>query len=113
MTVTELSAMTGGWFVGAFAPVALHSDVCEVACKRYRAGATEARHVHRVATELTLVVSGTVMMNGRTLVAGQIVRLEPGEDADFAAIEDAVTVVVKTPSVAGDKYVIAPVSPEQ
>jgi hypothetical protein len=41
MTVTELSAMTGGWFVGAFAPAALHTDVCEVACKRYRAGATE------------------------------------------------------------------------
>ena len=113
MTVAELSDMTGGWFVGAFVPVVLHTDVCEVACKRYQAGATEARHVHRIATELTLVVSGRVQMNGRILTAGQIARLEPGEAADFSALEDAVTVVVKTPSVAGDKYVLAPDSPEQ
>ena len=113
MIIAELSAMTGGWFVGAFAPVVLHTDTCEVACKRYAAGAVEPRHVHRIATELTLIVSGRVRMNGREIVAGQIVRLEPGESADFAVLEDAVTVVVKTPSVAGDKYVLTPESPEQ
>ncbi len=113
MIIAELADMTGGWFVGAFAPVVLHTDVCEVACKRYLAGAVEPRHVHRIATELTLVVSGRVRMNGRLVVAGQIVRLEPGEDADFEVLEDAVTVVVKTPSVAGDKYLLAPDSPEQ
>ncbi len=113
MTIAELSEMTGGWFVGAFAPVVLHTDVCEVACKRYRAGAVEPRHVHRIATEVTLIVSGRVVMNGTELTAGQIIRLEPGEPADFAALEDTVTVVVKTPSVAGDKYVTAPDSPEQ
>jgi quercetin dioxygenase-like cupin family protein len=113
MTIAELSTMTGGWFVGAFAPVVLHTDACEVACKRYQAGAVEPRHVHRIATEVTLIVSGRVVMNGTELTAGQIIRLEPGEPADFAALDDTVTVVVKTPSVAGDKYVIAPVSPEQ
>lgn len=112
MTRAELSAMTGGWFVGAFAPVVLHTEVVEVACKHYRAGDVEARHVHRIATELTLVVQGRVRMNGELVTAGQIIRLEPGEVIDFEVLEDAVTVVVKTPSVAGDKYVLAAPSPE-
>ena len=113
MTIAELSEMTGGWFVGAFTPVVLQTGVCEVACKRYQAGAVEPRHVHRIATEVTLIVSGRAVMNGAVLTAGQIIRLAPGEPADFAALEDTVTVVVKTPSVAGDKYVTAPDSPEQ
>ena len=38
------------------------------------------------------------------LEAGDIVLIEPGEDTDFEALTDVTTVVVKTPSVAGDKY---------
>jgi hypothetical protein len=66
--------------------------------------------VHRIATELTLIASGRVTMNGRTFVAGDIIILEPGEPADFAALEATTTVVVKMPSVSGDKYPAAPVT---
>ncbi len=104
MNVRKLADMSGGWMVGAFDPVCLHSSACEVACKHYVAGASEARHVHRIATELTLVASGRAVMNGRSLAAGDIVLLEPGEPADFLALEATTTVVVKTPSVPGDKY---------
>jgi quercetin dioxygenase-like cupin family protein len=43
-------------------------------------------------------------MNGREFAAGEIVLLEPGEAASFEALEDSVTVVVKSPSVPGDKF---------
>jgi hypothetical protein len=96
--------MVKGWFVGAFAPSALHTDAVEVAVKRYRAGERESAHVHKVATEVTLILEGTVEMSGRRFADGDIIKLAPGEAADFAAVTDAVTVVVKMPSVAGDKY---------
>ena len=104
MKTFRLSDMKKGWFVGDFAPTCLASADCEVACKHYRVGETEGRHFHRIATEVTLVVQGRVRMNEEILSAGEIVVLDPGEATDFAALEDAVTVVVKLPCVAGDKY---------
>ena len=43
-------------------------------------------------------------MMGQRWSAGDIVVVEPGEATDFLAVTDAVNVVVKLPSVAGDKY---------
>lgn len=106
MEVRHLKDMRGGWFVGQFEPTCLALDQCEVAVKSYRAGDVEPCHVHRIATELTLVVSGKVTFNGEAFSAGDIVCLEPGEPAAFAVLEDAVTVVVKSPSVPNDKYLV-------
>jgi hypothetical protein len=104
MRHAQLSAMTKGWFVGNFAPTAYATDDCEVGVKRYLAGDREAAHVHKIATELTLIVSGRVRMNGRDFGEGDIVILDPGTPSDFEVVEDAVTIVVKVPCIAGDKY---------
>jgi quercetin dioxygenase-like cupin family protein len=106
MIVHRLDDMVRGWFVGPFAPTALHTEDAEVAVKSYVAGEAEARHVHRVATEVTAVISGRVRMDGRELGAGDVVVLAPGEATDFRALSDAVIVAVKTPAVAGDKYLV-------
>ena len=107
MKVFRLEEMIGGWFVGDFAPAAHRSVECEVACKQYRAGDREGAHVHKVATEITAIVSGRVRMNGVEYVAGDIVVLAPGEPTDFEALEDTTNVVVKLPSAKGDKYAVA------
>jgi quercetin dioxygenase-like cupin family protein len=96
--------MTKGWFVGDFAPVALKTKAAEVAVKSYAAGTVESRHLHRIATEVTLIVSGRARMNDTELEAGDIALIEPGEATDFEALTDVTTVVVKTPSVMGDKF---------
>jgi hypothetical protein len=106
MNVHRLEDMTRGWFVGDFAPTLYRTDAVEVAVKHYDAGDAEERHVHRVATELTAVVSGSVRMDGRDLSAGDIVVLEPGDPSDFLAVTDAVVVAVKLPAVPGDKYLV-------
>jgi quercetin dioxygenase-like cupin family protein len=104
----RLEEMVGGWMVGDFDPACHKTAACEVACKHYPAGAHEQAHVHRIATEITLIASGRVTMNGRALSAGDIVIIEPGEATDFNALEATTTVVVKLPSVAGDKYPVQP-----
>jgi hypothetical protein len=82
----------------------VRSKDVEVAIKHYKAGDREDTHHHRVAVEITAIVSGEVMMMGRRWGPGDIVTVEPGEATDFRAITDAVNVVVKLPSVMGDKY---------
>lgn len=106
MKIFRLEDMTGGWFVGNFEPSCLKTNSHEVACKKYAAGDSEPSHVHRVATEITLIVSGQVLMNGRRYSSGDIIMLDPGEATDFCALEDTVTMVVKTPSVIGDKFLV-------
>lgn len=106
MNVLHLEDMVRGWFVGPFSPTAHHTTGAEVCVKTYAAGDAEERHVHKVATEVTAVVSGTVRMDGRELRAGEIAVLEPGEATDFLAVTDATIVAVKTPAVAGDKYLV-------
>ena len=102
----RLENMTKGWFVGAFTPTVLSTNDCEVAVKKYAAGEREASHYHKIATEVTLVLSGRVRMAGREFSDGDIVTLEPGFATDFEAITDAVTVVVTNPGASNDKYVI-------
>ena len=104
MKVSKLAEMTKGWFVGNFSPTALHTDAAEVAVKVYAAGDKEGWHFHKVATEITLILTGQVLMNGAPYGSGDIIRIEPGEGTDFEAITDVTTVVAKVPCVAGDKY---------
>ncbi|MBD3751773.1 MAG: cupin domain-containing protein [Micrococcales bacterium] len=103
----KLEDMIGGWFVGAFEPAALSTSDVEVAVKRYSAGDKESAHFHKVATEVTLIVEGTVSMMGREWSAGDIVVLSPGEATSFEAITDAINVVVKLPGALNDKYLVS------
>jgi quercetin dioxygenase-like cupin family protein len=104
MRTSRLQDMTKGWFIGSFSPTLLDTRAVEVAVKEYRAGDREDEHYHKIATEFTAVISGTVAMNGRQWTAGDIIVIDPGEATDFQAITDAVTVVVKIPGATHDKY---------
>lgn len=108
MKIDRLDEMTKGWFVGQFSPRVLESQQCEVGVKQYKAGDYEERHYHKVATEVTVVISGSVRMFDRVWGAGDIITITPGEATDFLAIEDTITVVVKSPAVLDDKYMSTP-----
>ena len=98
--------MINGWFIGDFSPAAYSTRFFEVALKKYKAGDFELDHYHRVATEITLIVSGSVEMLGSEWGEGDIILLNPGEATSFRAITDTVSVVVKFPSIQNDKYTI-------
>jgi len=108
MKTFQLSEMVRGWFVGGFSPTAFKTENCEVAVRHYRAGEHEGRHYHKIAHEVTVVVSGRVKMNERIYEAGDIILIEPNDATDFAALEDALTVVVKVPGAPNDKYLGSP-----
>lgn len=102
--MANLNEMVRGWFVGDFHPTAFQTDACEVGVKSYKAGDSEERHYHKVATEITLIQSGRVRMNGIEHQSGAIIVIPPFESTDFQALEDTVTVVVKVPGAKDDKF---------
>lgn len=108
MKFAKLDEMVKGWFVGDFDPTLIKTQDVEVAVKEYKAGEFEDRHFHKLATEITVVVSGVVRMNGVLLTKGDIAIVEPLESTDFEVVEDAVTTVVKYPGARNDKYLGEP-----
>jgi quercetin dioxygenase-like cupin family protein len=101
----KLDEMTKGWFIGAFEPTLFNTTDVEVGVKNYKAGDYEAAHYHKVATEFTVIISGTVEMSGRNYTQGDILKIAPGVSTDFKAITDVTTVVVKVPGASNDKYI--------
>lgn len=106
MKVASLNDMVKGWFVGNFEPSLYKTKGVEVAVKHYRSGDKEENHFHKVATEITVITSGEVMMNGARYKEGDIVILEPLDASDFLAVTDAVTTVVKIPGANNDKFLV-------
>ncbi len=106
MKTARLEDMVKGWFVGNFEPTLYRTNDVETAVKSYRAGDREGAHYHKIATEITVIVSGRVRMNGVEYGAGDIVVMEPGDVTDFEALTDAVNAVVKLPGANNDKYVV-------
>lgn len=105
MKLFNLDDMVKGWFVGDFMPTVYKTENVEVGVKKYFAGAYEALHHHKVATEITVIVSGQVKMNGVIYEAGSILVISPNEATDFLALTDVVTTVVKLPGAKNDKYI--------
>ncbi len=104
MQVLKLEQFTKGWVVGDFEPSIIRTKDFEVSVRYYEAGDSEAEHIHKIATEITIIASGVFEMNGTRLVAGDVVALEPGQSAWFKCIESGSNTIIKTPSVIGDKY---------
>lgn len=106
MKVSKLKDMVKGWFVGNFEPSLYKTDLVEVGVKYYTAGDKEALHYHKIATEITVVVKGMVLMNNKLYNVGDIITMEPGESTNFEALTDSITTVVKLPCVKDDKYIV-------
>lgn len=104
MKINNLDEMIRGWFVGNFEPSLYKTNDVEVGVKSYKAGEVEDCHVHRIATEITVIISGRVRMNDQFFKAGEIITILPGEGTDFEVLEDTISVVVKLPGANDDKY---------
>lgn len=106
MKTAKLADMTKGWFIGNFDPSLIKTNAVEVAVKNYKKGEHEQAHFHKIATEITVIISGRVRMFGKEWMSGDIIVVEPGDATDFEALEDSVNAVVKIPGANNDKYLV-------
>jgi hypothetical protein len=102
----QLNDFFKGWFIGDFKPTLLPTSDFEIAVKEYGAGDSEENHLHKEAIEFTVVLDGTIIMNGIEYNRNDIIRIEKNEATKFESITDSRTLVIKTPSVKGDKYIV-------
>ena len=109
MKIIPISEMELGWFVGNFEPTAFKTKDVEVAYKIYSKNENHTAHYHRIATEINYLVKGVLeVKNGSQWVLikpGEIFIFDPYDVAECKFITACEIVVVKVPSVKGDKYV--------
>lgn len=107
MDIRKLTDFKGGWFVGDFKPSVYKTDQFEVCYKFHKKDEKWPTHYHKVATEITYLARGTMIIQGRILEAGNIFILHPGEVANPIFLTDCEVVIIKTPSIPGDKYEVS------
>lgn len=104
MHIGNLENCIKGWFVGDFPNAVFQDKKVEIALKRYEAGFYEEEHYHSECTEVTVIVSGSVLMNKKLYHENDVIVIEPYESTDFQCLTDVVTVVYKNKSSINDKH---------
>ena len=104
MKKEKLDNFLRGWVCGNFDPALIKTENFEVGIKYFKAGDSEATHYHKLATEITVVISGEVEMNSVRYFAKDIIILPPNENSTFKALTDAITVCIRDGSFKNDKY---------
>ena len=92
-----------GWFIGDFDGAVHRTKEFEI-CYQKNPRSQTASHIHKLAYEITLVISGRQICNGELFVAGDICILEPGDISQIEYLEETEVVTIKTPSVPDDKH---------
>jgi hypothetical protein len=106
MKIAKIDDFKNGWFIGGFEPSIVYTKEFEVCFKSFSSGETEPTSIQKIATEVTLVVSGSVRINNHVLNAGQLCLISPGESADFLSITDSSVIGIKFPSLPSDKSLV-------
>jgi quercetin dioxygenase-like cupin family protein len=94
-----------GWIIGNFSPSLYVNPFVEVGIKFFKMGETEASHKQLVATEITIVIDGTIRLGTSIFARGDIISIPPNEIADFESLTDSSLVCIKFPSIPSDKVV--------
>lgn len=95
---------TGGWFVGNFIPSVHKTKDFEACYKIHKKGEKWDAHYHKVAIEINYLIRGRMKIQDQILKKGDIFVLNPKEVADPTFFEDCELIVIKIPSIKGDKY---------
>ena len=105
MEIYKLDDFLGGWFIGNFYPSMLKNSFFETAVKFIKAGEIEPLHYQKTATEITVVISGKILICGKVLSPKEIISIPPMQTCSFEALEDSILVCIKSPSIPSDKRI--------
>jgi quercetin dioxygenase-like cupin family protein len=106
MKVTRIEDYKGGWFIGNFKPSVFKTKDFEVCVKHHTKGEKWETHYHKVGIEINYLIKGKMKIQEVELNEGDVFVLYPYEVADPEFLEDCMVLIIKTPSVPDDKFII-------
>lgn len=106
MKLDKLSNYHRGWIIGNFDPSIIKTSGFEVGLLSHHKGEKWPKHYHQYQEEINVLISGKMSLNGEIILPNDIFILEPGEIAEPEFLEDCLILVIKHPSIPGDKHVV-------
>lgn len=94
----------GGWFIGNFEPSLLKNKFFEVAIHFYKKDQEWPKHYHKEAREYNMLISGEMTINDFPIEENEIFVIDQYEIAEPKYQTDCTVLIIKVPSVPGDKY---------
>lgn len=104
MIIEKLEKMFRGWFIGDFEPSVFRTREFEAGVLKHGKGEIWPEHYHKIATEINVLLEGSMSINNIEIKVGDIFVISPGEVAAPVFFEDCKILCVKVPSIIGDKY---------
>jgi hypothetical protein len=115
MIIKKIDEMFRGWFIGDFEPSVYKTKDFEVGYLLHKKGEYWKAHYHAIGTEVNYLIRGKMILKNVNyenkiqdveLNAGDLFMLYPHEIADPIFLEDCEFIVVKFPSLPGDKHFV-------
>jgi hypothetical protein len=106
MELRKLSDFRQGWIIGNFEPSLFNTKEWEVGVKFFKFGDSEPSHFQKIATEITVVVSGRIRFNDTEFSSGDVIIVNPLEVVNCEILENSAIVCIKFPSLPEDKIVL-------
>ena len=104
MIIKRLEDFTRGWLMGDFEPSLIRTKDFEVGILTHTKGEVWPKHYHKLADEYNVLVKGKMTVNGVELNTGDVFIIEKNEVSEPKFLEDCTILVIKIPSIIGDKY---------
>lgn len=106
MKIGKIKDTEKGWFIGDFPKAVFQSKEFEVSWRIHKAGEFWELHYQKSATEINLLVRGSMTINDVPLSDGDIFILYPYELTEPVFLTDCEVICIKTPSLPTDKVVV-------
>ena len=94
-----------GWFVGDFAEAVFRTKDFEVGLQTNPRSYCPS-HYHNDIIEITLIVSGKVLTNGKLFGPSEGYVLYPGDISQMEYLEETTIITIKSPSLPSDKHLL-------
>lgn len=96
-----------GWFIGDFEPSLERIKSFEACYTVHARNEASPPHYHTRSTEINLVVSGQLRVNGKMLKEGDIFIYDKHEVSDVQFLEDTKLLIIRIPSEPSDKVIVS------
>lgn len=100
----SLEDFTRGWIIGNFEPSLVKTEDFEIGILKHKKNEYWPKHFHKLADEYNVLLDGKMSINGELINKNEIFLIEKNETVKPEFLEDCVVLVIKIPSVIGDKY---------
>jgi dTDP-glucose pyrophosphorylase len=95
-----------GWIVGFFKESIFQTNVYEIGFMYHKKDEKWDYHIHKLADETNILISGSMMVNGIHISSNSIFIISRNQISCPIFLTDCKVLCIKTPSIKNDKYVI-------